>query len=163
LVLGERAAGLPRITVVDLATGKSHEIAFPEPAYSVSPAQNREWDTSVFRYEYQSLVTPRSVFDYDMDAQKATLLKETEIPHYDRSLYASERIFAPAKDGTKVPISVVFKKGSKRDGTTPLLLTGYGAYGFPSPVAFSSNRLALLDRGFAVAIAHIRGGGEMGK
>ncbi len=163
LALGERANGLPRVTVVDLATGKSHEIHFPEPAYSVFPSGNREWDTSVLRYDYQSLVTPRSVFDYDMDAQKATLLKETEVPHYDRTLYASERIFATASDGTRVPISVVYKKTWKRDGTAPLFLTAYGSYGFPNPVTFNSNRLALLDRGFAVAIAHIRGGGEMGK
>jgi oligopeptidase B len=163
VVLGERSQGLPRATVRDVRSGLSHEIAFPEPAYSIAPTGNREWDTNVLRYEYQSLVTPRSIFDYDMDARTATLLKETETPGYDRTLYTSDRIFAAAPDGTKVPLSVVHKKDRKRDGSAPLLLTGYGAYGIPNPVLFNSNRLALLDRGFAVAIAHVRGGGDLGK
>jgi len=163
VVLGERAQGLPRATVRDVRSGLSHEIAFPEPAYSIAPTGNREWDTSVLRYEYQSLVTPRSIFDYDMDARTATLLKETETPAYDRTLYTSDRIFAAAADGTKIPLSIVHKKDRERDGSAPLLLTGYGAYGIPNPVVFNSNRLALLDRGFAVAIAHVRGGGELGK
>ncbi len=163
VVLGERSQGLPRATVRDVRSGASHEIAFPEPAYSIAPTGNREWDTNVLRYEYQSLVTPRSIFDYDMDARTATLLKETETPGYDRTLYTSDRIFAAAPDGTKIPVSIVHKKDRKRDGSAPLLLTGYGAYGIPNPVVFNSNRLALLDRGFAVAIAHVRGGGELGK
>jgi oligopeptidase B len=162
-VLLERERGLPEFRVTDLRTGASHSVEFPEPAYSAFSGANAEFDTPVFRYTYQSLVTPNSVFDYDMDKRTAVLLKEQPVPGFDRARYASERLFATAKDGVKVPISLVYRKGTKRDGTAPLLLTGYGAYGYPYPVMFSSNRLALLDRGVSFAIAHIRGGGEMGK
>ena len=163
-VLLERERGLPEFRVTDLRTGASHTVAFPEPTYSAFSGANAEFDTPVFRYTYQSLVTPNSVFDYDMDKKAATLLKEQPVPGgFDRANYASERLFATAKDGVKVPISLVYRKGLKRDGTAPMLLTGYGAYGYPYPVMFSSNRLALLDRGVSFAIAHIRGGGEMGK
>jgi oligopeptidase B len=164
LVLVERLQGLPRLRVIDLRSRASHEIPFPEPAYSVAPAANREWDTAVLRYEYQSLVTPRSVFDYDMAARESRLLKQTEVlGGFDPSAYSSERLFAPAPDGAAIPISIVYRKGLTRDGRAPMLLTGYGAYGFPYPVVFNSNRLALLDRGLSVAIAHVRGGGELGK
>jgi oligopeptidase B len=163
-VLIERAAGLPRFTVVDLRSGQSHHVTFPEPTYTASPSANFEWDTTLFRYAYQSLVTPSSVFDYDMEKQTQTLLKQTEVPGgYDPKLYQSERVHATAADGTQVPISIVYKKGVKLDGSAPLLLTGYGAYGFPLAASFSSNRLALLDRGMIFAIAHIRGGGDLGK
>jgi oligopeptidase B len=163
-VLLERERGLPEFRVTDLRTGASHTVEFPEPTYSAFSGANAEFDTPVFRYSYQSLVTPNSVFDYDMDKRSSTLLKEQPVPGgFDRSNYASERLFATAKDGVKVPISLVYRKGMKRDGTAPMLLTGYGAYGYPYPVMFSSNRLALLDRGVSFAIAHIRGGGEMGK
>jgi oligopeptidase B len=163
-VLIERERGLPEFRVTDFRTGASHSIEFPEPAYSAFSGANAEFDTPVFRYTYQSLVMPNSVFDYDMDKKTAVLLKEQPVPGgFDRANYASERLFATAGDGVKVPISLVYRKGMKRDGTTPMLLTGYGAYGYPYPVMFSSNRLALLDRGMAFAIAHIRGGGEMGK
>ncbi len=162
-VLLERERGLPEFRVTDLRTGASHAIEFPEPAYSAFSGANAEFDTPVFRYTYQSLVMPNSVFDYDMDKRTAALLKEQPVPGFDSGRYASERLFATAKDGVKVPISLVYRKGTKRDGTAPLLLTGYGAYGYPYPVMFSSNRLALLDRGVSFAIAHIRGGGEMGK
>ena len=163
-VLLEREKGLPEFRVTDLRTGASHAVEFPEPTYSAFSGANAEFDTPVFRYTYQSLVSPNSVFDYDMDKKAATLLKEQPVPGgFDRANYASERLFATAKDGVKVPISLVYRKGTKRDGTAPMLLTGYGAYGYPYPVMFSSNRLALLDRGVSFAIAHIRGGGEMGK
>jgi oligopeptidase B len=123
-----------------------------------------EFETRRFRYSYESLVTPRSVFDYDVDARTSELLKETPVlGGYDRTQYVSERLFAVAPDGVQVPLSIVYRKDTPRDGSTPVLLGGYGAYGFPLPVTFSSARLSLLDRGVAVALAHVRGGGEMGK
>ena len=170
LVLHERTNGLPRITVRNLTTQASHELAFPEPIYAVFSETNRVFDTNVLRYGYQSLVTPSSVFDYDMDAKTAKLLKQVEVPGYDRGLYASDRLWATASDGTKIPISIVWRAkmadGTKRtlkDGPFPMLLSGYGSYGFSLPDTFVSNRLPLLDRGVVVAIAHIRGGAEMGK
>jgi oligopeptidase B len=163
-VLLERAEGLPRLTVTELASGLSHTVAFPEPTYSAFPAANPEFDTTLFRYSYESLVTPRSIYDYDMERRTSVLLKETPVlGGYDRHGYESERIMAEAPDGVRVPISLVYRKGTKRDGSAPGFLTAYGSYGFPMPVGFSSNRLSLLDRRFVVAIAHIRGGGEMGK
>jgi oligopeptidase B len=170
LVLDERANGLPRFTVRSFATGESHTIAFPEPVYTVNPETNRVFDTRVFRYGYQSFVSPQSVFDYDMDSRKATLLKEFEVPGYDRTKYSSARLWATAADGTKIPLSVVWrskaadgKARTLKDGPFPTLLYGYGSYGISIPVAFRSDRLPLLDRGFVYVIAHIRGGGEMGK
>ena len=164
IVLQEREDGLPHLTITTLVTGEAHRVAFPEPTYSVFPDHNREFDTSLFRYNYQSLITPNSVFDYDMDRREATLLKEQPVlGGYDRTQYASERLFAVAPDGVRVPISIVYRRGLPRDGSPPLLLSGYGAYGFPLPVTFSSNRLSLLDRGVSFALAHVRGGGEMGK
>jgi oligopeptidase B len=163
-VLLEREGGLPTMRVSNLGRGDSHRIEFPEPAYSAFPGANPEFDTTVFRYTYQSLVTPSSVFDYDMEARTSTLLKEQPVlGGYDRTQYVSERLQATAPDGTKVPVSIVYRKGRPRDGKAPLFLQGYGSYGYPMPVGFSSNRLTLLDRGVAVALAHVRGGGEMGK
>jgi oligopeptidase B len=163
-VLLERAQGLPRMRVTNLRSGATHDIEFPEPAYSAFPGPNAEFDTQVFRYTYQSLVTPNSVFDYDMETKKSTLLKEQPVlGGYDRSQYHSERLVLAAPDGVKVPVSIVYRKVLRRDGSHPMLLTGYGSYGFPFPVGFSSNRLSLLDRGFVFAIAHVRGGGELGK
>ncbi len=163
-VVYERENGLPHARITRLATGEWHRIAFPEPTYSAFPGANPEFDTKLFRYNYQSLVTPNSVYDYDLEQRTATLLKRQEVPGgYDPAQYVSERLFAPARDGVQVPISLVYKKGLKRDGSAPLFLTAYGSYGFPYPVTFSSNRLALLDRGFVFAIAHIRGGGDLGK
>jgi oligopeptidase B len=164
LVLLERAQGLPRFTVSDLASGASHPITFPEPTYSTFPGANYEWDTPLFRYHYQSLVTPDSVFDYDMGTRASVLLKQTEVPGgFDPTQYRSERVDAVAADATRVPISIVYRKDVARDGRAPMLLVGYGAYGFPLPVTFNSNRLALLDRGLVFALAHVRGGGELGK
>jgi oligopeptidase B len=164
MVLGEREGGLPQFRIYSFANGQSHNIRFPEPTYAAFPSSNPEFKTGKFRYSYQSLVTPSSVYDYDMSGRESELLKRTEVlGGYDMAQYQSERIYATAKDGTRVPISLIYKKGTKRDGTAPLLLEAYGSYGFAYPVNFSSNRLSLLDRGMVYAIAHIRGGGEMGK
>lgn len=164
LVLSEWENGLQQIEVLDFKTGKNHHVKFPEPVYSASVAVNREFDTPVVRYNYQSLVTPSSVFDYDMNTRKATLVKQTEVPGgFNASNYQSERLFATASDGTKIPISVVYRRGTKITGQAPLLLYGYGSYGYSIPPTFSSNRLSLLDRGVIYAIAHIRGGGELGE
>ena len=162
-VLLEREDGLPRIRVTDFGTGESHSVIFPEPAYAVFPAENHEYNTKLFRYSYQSLVTPNSVYDYDVETRESKLLKRVEVPGYDPAQYRSERLWARATDGTRIPISLVYRKDFERDGSRPCLLTGYGSYGFPYPVTFNSSRLSLLDRGFVFAIAHVRGGGEMGK
>jgi oligopeptidase B len=163
-VLLEREDGLQQFSVVDLRTGAQRRVVFPEPAYSAYPDQNAEFDTTLFRYNYESLVTPRSVFDFDMEAGASTLLKEQPVlGGFDRSLYVSERLFATAADGVQVPISLVRRRDAPAQGPAPLLLTGYGAYGYPLPVTFSSNRFSLIDRGVGYAIAHVRGGGEMGK
>ncbi len=159
----ERQDGLPRVRVTDFRSGESLSIEFPEPVYAVFPAQNREYDTKFYRYNYQSMITPSSVYDYDMVKGTSTLLKRLEVPHYDSTEYRTERLWATAPDGVRVPLSLVYREGFKPDSTHPMLLTGYGAYGYPFPISFSSNVLSLLDRGFVYAIAHVRGGGEMGK
>jgi oligopeptidase B len=163
-IVHEREGGLLRLHITVLDDGATHHIEFPEPTYEVSADANAEFVTRMYRFRYQSLITPASVFDYDVHTRERTLLKQTEVlGGYDRGLYDSERLWATAADGLQVPISLVCRKGTKRDGTAPLYLTGYGAYGMPYPVTFSSNRLSLLDRGYTIAIAHIRGGGELGK
>jgi oligopeptidase B len=163
-VLSEWEGGLEQLEVINFKTNKRNRITFPEPVYSASLGPNREYNTSVLRYTYNSMVTPFSTFDYDMNTGKSTLLKQTEVPGgFDRSNYLSERVFATASDGTKIPMSVVYRKGVKIDGSAPLLLYGYGSYGYSIPPTFSSSRLSLLDRGVIFAIAHIRGGGELGE
>jgi len=163
-VLAERENGLQHLRVTSLSTGASHRIDFPEPAYAAYPGANPEFDTTTFRFNYESMVTPPSVFDYDVEKRERKLVKQTEVlGGYDSQRYLSERLHARAVDGTRIPISIVYRKGLKRDGSAPLLLYGYGSYGFPLAPTFSSNRLSLLDRGVVFAIAHIRGGGEMGK
>ncbi|HLY99475.1 MAG TPA: S9 family peptidase [Candidatus Angelobacter sp.] len=164
-VLVERENGLPQLTVVDLASGAKQRIAYPEPVYSAGAQINREYKTKQFRYAYQSLITPASVYDYDVEKHTSTLLKRTEVPGgYDQSLYNSERVWAVASDGTKVPVSVVYRKDLKKpDGSNPLYVYAYGSYGFSLPVNFGSSRLSLLDRGVVMAFAHIRGGGDLGK
>jgi oligopeptidase B len=163
-VVHERQDGLVRLRVTDLATGASHHVRFPEPAYEVTPEGNAEFATPRYRFRYQSLITPPSVFDYDTTTRERTLLKQTEVlGGYDPARYRSERLHATAPDGTRIPISLVCAKDKPRDGTSPLLLSGYGAYGLPYPVTFSSSRVSLLDRGVTVALAHVRGGGEGGK
>ena len=164
LVLLEREGGLPQVSVTDLRTGATHRIGFPEAAYTAGPERNPEFDTHTFRYGYQSLVTPPSVFDYDMDTREATLLKEQPVlGGYDRRRYETERVLATAPDGVAVPLSIVYRRGLRKDGSAPIFLYGYGSYGFPLPVTFSSNRVSLLDRGVVFALAHVRGGGELGK
>ncbi|HET9182366.1 MAG TPA: S9 family peptidase [Candidatus Angelobacter sp.] len=164
-VLMERENGLPELTVVDFGTGKKDRILFPEPAYTALPGINREFKTNFFRYQYQSLVTPPSAFDYDVEHRTSILLKQLEVPGgYDRTNYASERVWAAASDGTKIPISLVYRKELKKpEGSNPLYVYGYGSYGFNLPITFGAARLSLLDRGVVMAYAHIRGGGEMGK
>ena len=163
-VLSEWENGLQQLEVIDFKTNKRHRVEFPEPVYSVFLSANREFNTHVVRYSYNSLVTPNSTFDYDMNTGKSVLLKQTEVPGgFDRTNYTAERVFATASDGTKIPMSVVYRKGVKLDGSAPMLLYGYGSYGASIPPTFSSTRLSLLDRGVIFVIAHIRGGGELGE
>ncbi|MGB8539282.1 MAG: S9 family peptidase [Acidobacteriaceae bacterium] len=168
-VLEERFDGLPHLRILNFDTqgafaGPSPQIVFPEPTYSAHPHVNREFVTDTFRYGYTSLVSPTSVYEYNVLTHQSTLLKELEVPGgFDRSLYRSERLFATAPDGTKVPVSLVYRKDQKGEGTNPLYIYGYGSYGYALPVGFNSNRLSLLDRGFVLAYAHIRGGGDLGK
>jgi oligopeptidase B len=160
----EREDGLPRIRIMDLATGAQHRVEFREAVYAVGPQANAEFDTKLFRFTYQSFTTPQSVYDYDMATKERKLLKRTEVlGGFDPERYQSERRYATAQDGTKIPISLVYRKGFVADGKAPLWLNGYGSYGIPSFATFNSNRISLLDRGFVFAVAHIRGGGEMGK
>ena len=164
LVVYERASGFRQIRVLDLAAGEEHLISFPEPVYTVRAHANPEFDTTLLRFTYTSLVTPSSVVDYDMAGRTWTVRKQTEVlGGYDPSLYRSERLSATAPDGTAVPISLVYRIPLQLEGQRPLLLNAYGAYGLSYDPAFSSNTLSLLDRGFVVAIAHVRGGEEMGR
>ncbi len=163
-VLSEWENGLEQLEIVNFKNNQRHRIVFPEPVYAAGLGANREFDTTVLRYNYQSLVTPSSVFDYDMNTRKGTLMKQTEVPGgFDKANYKSERLFATAADGTKIPMSVVYRQGTKLDGSAPMLLYAYGSYGIPISPGFSAGRLALLDRGVIYVIAHIRGGGELGE
>jgi oligopeptidase B len=163
-VFYERTNGLPQIRVSDLRTGKSKRIDFPEPAYAAYPYVNRVYDTTEFRYGYQSPITPASVYAYDMEKGESTLLKQKEVPGgYDRNKYQVEQIYATAADGVKIPISVLHLKGAKLDGKGALYLYGYGSYGISIDMFFNSNIFSMVDRGVVTAVAHIRGGGEMGK
>jgi oligopeptidase B len=145
-------------------SGESRRIEFPEPAYASYSHINREYDTTKFRYGYQSFITPQSVFEYDMASGKSTLLKQKEVPGgYDRTRYQVEQIYATTSDGVKIPISVVHLKGAKLDGKGPIYLTGYGSYGASYDIGFDSDLFSMVDRGVVAAVAHIRGGGEMGK
>jgi oligopeptidase B len=170
LVLLEREDGLPYLRVVDLtrnapsALAASERIEFAEPAYNAMLGTNPEFDSGHVRFQYESMVTPRSVYDYNITTGERRLRKQQPVlGGFDSARYVSERLHANAPDGTPVPISIVRRKDTVRDGNAPLLLYGYGSYGISMPVTFSSNRLSLLDRGFVYAIAHIRGGGELGK
>jgi oligopeptidase B len=163
-VLHAREHGLPLLKVVNLATNASKNIDFPEPAYNTMSYTNDEYDTSKFRYVYQSFITPASIYEYDMASGTSTLLKRKEVPGgYDGTRYKVEQLYVPATDGTKVPVSVVYLKTTKLDGHEPLYLYAYGSYGISIDINFNSNLFSLVDRGVVVAIAHIRGGGEMGK
>ena len=160
----ERQEGLPRFRVTDFKTNESHVIDMPEAVYAVFPAAGPEYDTRTFRFNYVSFTTPASVYDYDMKTRRRVLLKRTEVlGGFDPQEYQSERVYAKATDGTRIPVSLVYKKSLRGDGPRPLLLQGYGAYGLSSDISFSIPRLSLLNRGFIYAIAHIRGGGELGE
>jgi|1185.fasta_scaffold02597_2 oligopeptidase B len=163
LVVHERESGLTRIRILDLTTGSEHVIPFPEPVYTVRPHANPEFETTLFRFTYTSLITPSCVVDYDLAQHAWTVRKHTEVRGYEMSHYRSERLYAKAPDGVEIPISLVYRAPLELDGTRPLLLNGYGAYGLSYDPAFSSNTLTLLDRGFVVAIAHVRGGEELGR
>lgn len=164
MVVYERENGLKKMRIIDLKSGNFHYVDFPEPVYTFSGEANPEFNTELVRFTYNSLVSPKSVFDYNMTTKARELKKEYEVKGgYDRTQYETERVFATAKDGVKVPISLVYKKGIKRDGSQPLLLYAYGSYGYAMEPTFSSNRLSLLDRGMVYAIAHVRGGDEMGR
>jgi oligopeptidase B len=165
MVVWERAKGLVQVQIRNMQNGNSHYIECPEPVYSADAGPNPEFDSKLLRLNYVSLITPQSVFDYHMDTKEMELKKEREVlGGYDRTQYKSERIFAPSYDGTEVPISLVYKKDLfKKDGTNPLYLYVYGAYGISMDPYFSTSRLSLLDRGFVFAIGHVRGGGEMGR
>ncbi len=175
LVVYEREQGLPKIRVMDWASSEVHYLSFDEPVYHAEAGQNPEFESRTLRFEYTSLVTPHSVYDYDLRKRTRELKKQQPVlGGYDPAQYASERIFAVAPDGVRVPVSLVYKKSEKRGqspengdspktGDRPLLLYGYGSYGICIDPDFSSVRLSLLDRGFIFAIAHIRGGGELGR
>lgn len=164
LVLQVREAGLPAIDVVDLKTRKSTRVAMPEKDYDVSIDDNREYDVKSVRIRYESLATPKSIFEADLASATTVLLKQDPVPGgFDKSNYVVERIDAQATDGTKIPISIVMKKDVAKDGSAPLHLYGYGSYGYSMPSRFDPARLPLIDRGVIFAVAHIRGGGEMGK
>ena len=164
MVVQERDRGVLRLRVWELASGRSWCVPFDESVYTAEGDVNEEFDTDVFRFEYTSLVTPHSVFDLDMATGERTLRKRQPVlGGYDPALYASEQFMARADDGTEVPVSLVYRRDRRRDEAQPLLMYGYGAYGFASDVYFSSSRLSLLDRGVVFAVAHVRGGGDRGR
>ena len=170
LVLFEREGGLPYLRIVDLTAdasnslAASHRIEFTEPAYNASIGENPEFGVSHVRFQYESFVTPRSIFDYDVRTRERSLRKQQPVlGGYDQAQYVIERLHATAADGARVPISMVYRRDAPHDGSAPLLLYGYGSYGISVPVNFNSNRLSLLDRGVIYAVAHTRGGGELGK
>jgi len=163
LVLSERKNGNTELRIIP-NTGAEHYIKFDDEAYLTYTSTNMDFDTDILRIGYSSMTTPNSIYDYNMDTKDRTLLKQQEVVGgFNSDDYISERLYATARDGVKVPISLVYKKGYKKDGSNPLLLYGYGSYGNSMDPYFSSVRLSLLDRGFAFAIAHIRGGQEMGR
>ena len=164
LIIDEMEDGIPKLRVYKFSTGEEHYVSFPESVYGLGGASNPEFNTNIFRFSYTSFVTPNSIFDYNLDTKGRELKKETPVlGGYDHTQYISERLYATASDGTAIPISLVYKKGIKKNGANPFLLTGYGSYGFHYTVNFSSIRLSLLNRGVVYAIAHIRGGSEKGR
>ena len=163
-VVSERKNGLEQLRVTKIDGDLTHYVEFPEPTYTFWFSANKDYNSGLLRFTYMSLVTPKSVFDYDMETRTRDLKKKYEVlGGYEPEQYESQRIYAIAPDGIKIPISMVYKKGIKKNAKNPVFLTGYGAYGGSFDPYFSSNRLSLLDRGFIYAIAHIRGGGEMGR
>ncbi len=165
LVVSERKAGLNQLRVINWASKDEHYISFKDPAYTAYSFDNPDFNTTTLRYAYTSLTTPNTVYDYDMTSRKQEMMKQQEVmdPKFDPKNYVSERIFVKARDGVEVPVSIVYHKDTKKDGKAPLLLYAYGSYGASMDAYFSSVRLSLLDRGFIYALAHIRGGEEMGR
>ena len=164
LAISERKNGLTQIHIINTTDKSSHYLAFDEPAYSAGVGYTPDFNSEVLRFNYTSLTTPSTVYDYHMGTRQKKLMKQVEvIGTFKPGDYITERLYATATDGTKIPVSLVYKKGFIKDGNGPLLLYGYGSYGSSSDASFSSVRLSLLDRGFCYAIAHIRGGQEMGR
>ena len=164
LVVQEKNQGLSQLRIINHTTKLEHYLNFGEPAYDANIGSNPSFDTNILRYSYTSLTTPKSTFDYDMHAQTTELKKQqTVLGGFDKENYVSERVFVTVRDGAKVPVSIVYQKDTKLDGTAPLLQYSYGSYGYSTDATFVSSRLSLLDRGFVYAIAHIRGGQEMGR
>jgi oligopeptidase B len=164
LVVSERERGLSYLRVIDMSAKTSHRIAADEPDYAMAMSVNPEFDTTTIRYSYQSMVTPASVYEYDLDSRDRTLLKRQDVlGGYDPANYEAKRVWVPARDATQVPVSLVYRKGTHLDGSAPMLLYAYGSYGISMAPTFSSARLSLLDRGAIYAIAYIRGGGELGE
>jgi oligopeptidase B len=163
LVTSEKAEALTHLKVHDFKSGKWTEVDFPEALYDAAAGGTPEFDSEEFRFQYESMVTQPSVFDFNMRTGQRTLRKQTEVPLYDPTLYATERAWAKARDGAKIPLSIVYKKGTPKDGSAPLFLYAYGSYGYGMSPSFDSDRQALLDRGMIYVIAHIRGGNELGE
>jgi len=164
VVLGRRSDGLQSLEVLDSRSGELHVVEQPDAAYTAYPGSDPNYDSPVMRFFYTSLTAPFSAVDYDMRTRERTLVKEQPVRGgYDRTDYVTERLWATAVDGVRVPISVVYRRGVKRDGSNPTLLNGYGAYELSSDPMFDPVRLSMLDRGFVFAIAHVRGGGELGR
>jgi len=165
LVVHERRQGLKHVRIAPAAdVSQARYVPFPEPVYDIQPAPNPEYRTDVVRLNYSSLITPKSVVDFHMDTGEWELKKQDEIPSgHDPARYVTERLYATAPDGMRVPISIVYRRGLERDGQNPALLMGYGAYGYSLDPSFDANHFSLIDRCFVVALAHIRGGSEMGR
>ncbi len=165
LVVSERKNGLNALRVIEWKTGKEHYIPFSDPAYMANANSNPEFDTETLRYSYTSMTTPMTVYDYDMREKTQVERKQQAVmdPHFSSDNYVCERIYATGRDGAKIPMSIVYRKGTQKDGSAPLLLYGYGSYGYSIDPTFSSVRLSLLDRGFIFVIAHIRGSQTMGR
>ncbi|MGI8639426.1 MAG: S9 family peptidase [Pyrinomonadaceae bacterium] len=163
-VVSERENGLEYLRLIDLKNNKSSRIATPENVYTMDLGTNPEFDTPVVRYEYASMITPNSTFEYNFKTGMSELLKQQEVlGGFDKTKYETRRVWAVARDGVKIPVSLVMKKGTKLDGKSPMLLYAYGSYGYSTTPGFSSSRLSLVDRGMIYAIAHIRGGSELGE
>ena len=163
LVLLMREMSRPRLAVIDLISGESHEIAFDEETYFLRFEPVYEFDTSLIRFSYSSLARPQETYDYDVAKRRRTLVKRQTMPRgFDPQAYVTRLVFAPAEDGESVPVSLIHKRGVRLDGSAPLMLTGYGAYGYAVEASFSTNRFSLIDRGFVFAIAHVRGGTDKG-
>jgi oligopeptidase B len=164
-VVSEVENGLEYVRIMDRKTRRaSQRIETPESVYTMGLSNNPEYDTPIIRYNYSSMITPNSTYEFDFKTRQSKLIKQQEIPSgYDKTQYGTKRVWAVARDGVKVPVSLVWKKGTKMDGSAPMLLYAYGSYGYSTDPGFSTSRLSLVDRGMIYAIAHIRGGSELGE